>query len=276
MLIKLLITCLFFVGFLWSSAYIAFTSFEKAPTGTPYEENAWKMDGFSPAWTQTLEKNSAVDEAHAHEGQKSLKVTYPEGTVGPAENGGQAKLLLEPKAEYYASYYLRFSENFSWGGRHEGGKLPGLAAGDNCSGGMTCDGVNGFSARYMWRQGGRAVLYLYHMDKANKWGDDRELTFADGKPVIFPKNEWIHLVQRVKVNTVKDGLAQKDGEVQVWFNGQEVLNLDNIRFVSNKSKVDNMYFSTFHGGNTADWAPRETCWIWFDELKISDKKEDVL
>lgn len=265
-----------FLVLLFPLAVVEYTSFEKAPTGTPYVESSWEMDGFKAAWTQSLDKNSSVDDAFAFEGSKSLKVAYPEGKVGPGESGGQAKLMLEPRDEYYASYRLRFSDNFSWGGEHEGGKLPGLAAGDNCSGGMNCDGTNGFSSRYMWRKGGKAVLYLYHMDKPHKWGDDRELKYADGSDVIFPKGEWVHLVQRVKINTVKSGKAQKDGEVQVWYNGKEVLNLKNLRFVSNKNKVDNFYFSTFHGGNTHEWAPRNTCWIWYDDLKISDKKEDVL
>jgi hypothetical protein len=87
--------------------------------------------------------------------------------------------------------------------------------------------------------------------------------------------EWVHMIERVKINSVSNGKANPDGEVQVWFNGREVLNLKGLRFVNNQDKVDNFYFSTFHGGNSPDWAPENTCWIWYDDLVISDKKQDV-
>ena len=251
------------------------TGFENHAVGTPYTEEAWEKDGFEVALTQSMDKNSVTDDAHAFEGKQSLRMTYPKGKFGPDQNGGQAKLMLQPRSEYYASYRLRFSENFSWGGKDQGGKLPGLAGGENCSGGQKCDGTNGFSARYMWRKGGKAVLYLYHMDKPHKWGDDRELKFPDGTEVFFPKGEWIKLTERVKVNTISNGKANKDGEVQVWFNGKEVLNLKGLRLVSNETQVDNFYFSTFHGGNTKEWAPKNTCWIWYDDLIVSARKEDV-
>ncbi|AHM63338.1 polysaccharide lyase polysaccharide lyase family 14 protein [Flammeovirgaceae bacterium 311] len=252
------------------------TGFEEQPVGTAYDKSAWERDGFKVAWTQALEKNSAVDDQQRYEGSKSLKVTYPKGTFGPAENGGQAKLMLPPRQEYYASYRLRFSENFSWGGEHEGGKLPGLAGGDNCSGGQSCDGTNGFSARFMWRKGGKAVLYLYHMDKPHQWGEDIDLRQAGGQEVVFPRGEWVQLAERVKLNTISNGKANADGEVQVWYNGELVLNKKGLRFVSNQNGVDNFYFSTFHGGNTIEWAPQETCWIWYDDIKVSDNQADVM
>ena len=252
------------------------TSFEEQPVGTAYDKSAWERDGFNVAMTQALERNSAVDDQHASSGSKSLKVTYPKGKFGPDESGGQAKLKLEPRQEYYASYSLRFSDNFSWGGKDEGGKLPGLSGGDNCSGGQSCDGTNGFSARFMWRKGGKAVLYLYHMDKPHKWGEDIPLKHTNGREVIFPKGKWVKLTERVKLNTISNGKANADGEVQVWYNGEEVLNKKGIRFVTNHNQVDNFYFSTFHGGNSPEWAPRETSWIWYDDLKVSEEHADVL
>jgi hypothetical protein len=264
------------VSVAFTSMFTMGTGFEDQPVGTAYDKDAWGQDGFNVAWTQTLEKNSAVDSQQAFAGSKSLKVTYPKGTFGPDQNGGQAKLMLPPQKEYYASYRLRFSENFSWGGVHEGGKLPGLAGGDNCSGGQSCNGTNGFSARFMWRTGGKAVLYLYHMDKPHQWGEDIDLRHVTGKEVVFPKGEWVQLTERVKLNTISNGKANPDGEVQVWYNGEEVLHKKGIRFVSNLDGVDNFYFSTFHGGNSAEWAPRETCWIWYDEIKVSRNQAEVL
>lgn len=245
------------------------TGFERLPPGSPYGPDAWAGDGFDVAWVQALEASATVDGEWAAAGSRSLKVRYPEGGVGPEHSGGQAKLMLPPRREYRAAYWLRFGEDFSWGGAQKGGKLPGLAGGDNCSGGMRCDGTNGFSARYMWRGEGEAVLYLYHMDKPHKWGEDFPLTLGDGSPVIFPPGEWVHLEQRLRVNSVRAGEAVPDGEVQVWYNGREVLHLTGLRLVANDQQVDNFYFSTFHGGNTAEWAPRVDSWIWYDELNIA-------
>lgn len=260
--------------FIWERIYA--TGFDELPAGTPYTKNAWERDGFKVAWIQSLEKNAATDDQQAYGDGKSLKVTYPQGRFGPSESGGQAKLMLQPRQEYYASYRLRFSDNFSWGGDHEGGKLPGLAGGDNCSGGQSCDGTNGFSARFMWRKGGQAVLYLYHMEKPHKWGEDLPLRHANGQNVEFPKGQWVQLAERVKCNTITNGQANADGEVQVWYNGEEVLHKKNLRFVTNQDEVNNFYFSTFHGGNTPDWAPRETSWIWYDDLVIGEALSDVL
>ena len=82
------------------------------------------------------------------------------------------------------SYYLKFSDNFSWGTTSYGGKLPGLAGGASCSGGQMCDGTNGWSARFMWRGGGKLILYLYDMLKTDKYGEDHQLYVPDGSPNV--------------------------------------------------------------------------------------------
>lgn len=241
----------------------------------PYTNDIFKEDGFEVEWMENFDKTASIDSSQAYEGSKSLKVTYPKGTFGPHEGGGQAKIKLVPRNEYYASYWLRFSENFSWGGKIHGGKLPGLSGGRMCSGGMNCDGTNGFSARYMWNQNGNAILYLYHMDKEHKFGNALQLRYQNGFKVMFPKGKWIKLTERIKLNTVTNGIANNDGEVQVWYNDQEVLLEKGLRFVSNEDNIDSFYFSTFHGGNTAEWTPQDTCWIWFDKLIISPNRKDV-
>ena len=252
------------------------TGFEKFPAGTSYKNEVFREDGFEVEWMENFDKTAVVDSSYAFEGKNSLMVTYPKGAVGPHEGGGQAKIKLEPRNEYYASYWFRFSEDFSWGGKQQGGKLPGLSGGRMCSGGMHCDGTNGFSARYMWNENGSAVLYLYHMDKGKKFGNAIQLRHHNGFKVMFPKGKWINLTERVKLNTVTDSIANNDGEVQVWYNGKEVLHKTDIRFVSNEDKIDSFYFSTFHGGNSPEWAPLDSCRIWFDKLVISPNREDVL
>jgi hypothetical protein len=40
--------------------------------------------------------------------------------------------------------------------------------------------------------------------------------------------------------------------------------------------VDNLYFSTFHGGSSADWAPTVDCFTWFDDIVVSTHRKDVV
>lgn len=238
--------------------------FERPVQPGQFTEKDWEVyDGIRVAYVEGPERAS-IDESHAHSGKQSLRISYPEGSVGPSRGGHQAKILLEPAAEYCLSYWLRFGEDFSWGGAEHGGKLPGLAQGASCSGGMTCDGGNGFTARYMWRRDGAAVLYLYHMDKPDRWGEDFPLS-PGGEPFVFPPGEWVNLAQRVRINSGTDA----NGEVQVWVNGIPALDLDGLRFVTDGSGVDTFYVSTFHGGNTPEWSPRHDSFLWIDDVRIT-------
>ena len=240
------------------------TGFETGTDESAYAQNSWESDGFNPAWVQGFNQERAhIDTEQAHTGNSSLRIDYPAATYLPYSNGAQAPLIFTPRDEVYVSYWLRFSENFDWGGDNEGGKLPGLASGDLCSGGSTCDGTNGFSARLMWRPGGRSVLYLYHMDKPGTYGEDMALV-ANAEDVYFQQGQWYQITERVKINTGNNN----DGEVQVWINGEEALLRTDLRFVNDGSLVDTFYFSTFHGGNDASWAPSADCYIWYDDLRI--------
>ena len=251
------------------------SSFETYSVGTNFDDTQWEGEGFSPEWVSGLETRSEIDDDFAHSGSKSLKVKYPKDKYGTNNSGGQTKLNIQSKDEYYLSYWVRFDENFSWGNKKEGGKLPGLAAGDICSGGSTCNGNNGFTARYMWRGDGRATLYLYHMDKPDNDGEYFQLKKSDGSNVHFERGEWIHLVQRVKINTVSGGNANANGEIQIWVNNEEVLDIDGLRFVDNSDKIDVLYFSTFHGGGNSDWAPTRDSYTWFDDFLVTTDFDDI-
>jgi hypothetical protein len=247
-----------------------FTDFESRPQGTAYSLENWKTDGFiTDSWENGMTTRSIVDDSFSVSGKQSLRITYTKGGSGPQETGAQVSLVLPGRDQYYMSYWLRFSNHFSF---RSGGKLPGLAAGKLCSGGETCDGTNGFTARFMWETNGKAILYLYHMDKPGKWGDGSPLIFPSGERVTFEKGKWYHVMERVKINSSANNY---DGEVEVWINGQPVLLRKGVRFTSNGEKVDRFYFSTFHGGSGPDWAPIETCHTWFDDIIISENKKDV-
>ena len=246
------------------------TGFENNPGGTAYTLPVWVADGFlTDNWDNGMSTRSMIDTTVAAVGRKSLRITYPAGFSGPKGNGAQVSLILPGKDQYYMSYWLRFDPNFCF---KLGGKLPGLAAGKLCSGGQICDGTNGFTARFMWHADGKAILYLYHMDRKSQWGEDSPLVYPSGEQVAFERGKWYHMMERVKINS---SASRYDGEVEVWVNGKHVLLRKGLRFTSNGEKVDRFYFSTFHGGSGPDWAPTETCYIWFDDLAISTRRNDV-
>jgi|GEM_PF-5255302 hypothetical protein len=266
-----------------SAQIVGYADFEQFSSGTNFTRAHWQSAGFTVPWVNGFDANRAmIDGAHAHSGSKSLRLYYPKGQFGTANTGGQAPLMVPPQDEYFASYYVRFSEDFSWGTTSEGGKLPGLAGGSRCSGCATCTGSNGFTARLMWRPGGKAVIYLYHLDKVNPPCGDNYDIVVDGKTLYFEKGKWYKISQRVKVNSG----TNKDGEVEMWINDQHaqiklysgtlVDKLSGIQFVSNGDKVDALYFSTFHGGNSAEWAPMVDSYIWFDDIVISTNLADVV
>ena len=57
---------------------------------------------------------------------KTLRVTYPKGTVGPNEGGFQELKNLDPREEYYRSYRVRFEPDFDF---QLGSNRPGLTSG---------------------------------------------------------------------------------------------------------------------------------------------------
>lgn len=270
---KKLITVVFVLFAIVSYGQYYHTDFETQPVGTAYVRSYWQTDGFRTAtWDQGLATRTMIDNSTSVSGTKSLRVTYPANTYGPDINGFQLPLLVDPVDELYMSYWICFSENFTWGTTNYGGKVPGIAGGDNCSGGEYCVGTNGFSCRFMWRTGGKIGLYLYDMTKECYYGEDHELLHKDGTNVYFVPGQWLHIAERVKINSSS---TSSDGEIEVWVNGEQVLLLQNRKFVTNDDKCDKLYLSSFHGGDDETWCPLETCYIWYDDIKISTNKSDV-
>ncbi len=246
--------------------------FENHLTGTKYVKTAqlrdWDVIGSKDSWMS----KAVITRQEASLGNKSLRITY----LPEVRTGGSAVWNLPSKKEYYLSYRVKFADDFDFDGSgSSGGKLPGLGArgeqGDLCSGGQICNGDNGFSSRYMWREDGRAVLYLYHMDKPGKWGEDFQFKDSDGRKKFFERGKWHNLVQRVKIN---DG-DQANGEIEVWMDDERVLSLNKLRFVTNNQGIDTLYFSTFHGGNTDKWLPDRTVYSYWDDFVVSPNAADV-
>lgn len=252
-------------------------TFERPAAGGPYALGDWAEDGWTAPWALGMDERTLVDDTTpAHSGDKSLRVLYPEGRIGPEDSGAQAPFELAGAPEYYLSMWVRFDEDFSWGTSQYAGKTGlGLAGGAACSGGQVCDGTNGFSSRFIWRRAdGEAALYYYHMDHEDTYGDYISLE-QNGSVVHWPKGEWANVVQRVKVNSVTDGRANPDGEIEVFYNGESAGKVTGLRFVTNDDQVDNAYFASFAGGATAEFAPQNDSYVWYDDVKVSTDPADI-
>lgn len=234
----------------------------------------WQMR-WGTSWVQRTETAKIMREAELDDAH-SLVVSYLRGAVGPDQGGLQFPAFFAAMPDFVApgfdELYLRYRVYFEPGFDFvKGGKLPGLMGGGDSwarSGGNQPSGENGWTLRFMWREQGKVVVYSYLPQSANgkygnqQWGLDLPLKrhFTTGK--------WHTIEQRVKINEV----GQQDGELTVWFDGEQVLHLDDVtyRTADNEhGKIGGVYFSTFHGGNESTWAPALLSKARFSDFAIS-------
>jgi hypothetical protein len=168
-------------------------------------------------------------------------------------------LNLPPADEYELSYRVKFEQGFDF---RLGGKLPGLTSGgETFTGGIHPEKGEGWSARFMWREGGTAEQYLYEVDSKEEWGEGHGF-----EGVVLEPGKWYEFRQRIKLNA-PDG---RDGRIRAWINGEKVLDLKGLRLrIGGQGYIDSFYFSTFHGGQTPEWAPAHNSFARFDDIRIS-------
>lgn len=110
-------------------------------------------------------------------------------------------------------------------------------AGDGGSGGEgPPTGTNGWSSRlYVIREPSlpdgsyNMATYTYHIDQQNSYG---ETEFWD---VSVPRDRWHQLETYVKMNSVTDGVANYDGIVRCWVNGENAYERTDFRWRSDES-----------------------------------------
>ncbi|TVR72528.1 MAG: hypothetical protein EA408_06185 [Marinilabiliales bacterium] len=208
-------------------------------------------------------------------GNHSIRVKYPAGSVGPGEGGAQFPMVFAEipgmdrshYKEASLSYYLKFEEGFDF---RLGGKLPGLMGGGDSwgrSGGNQPDGTNGWTLRFMWRRNGQLVIYAYVPPSGNgkwgstRWGQDIDCGFF-AEPGI-----WHRIDQYVHAGTP----GKDDGKLKVWIDGEKMLSIDDMRFRDTEGEhgqIGGIFFSTFHGGNSDDWAPLHDSYMQFADFSI--------
>lgn len=239
---------------------------------TPLWVGEWHSEDWMTDWDVRNEKSWGFENLEVipdadERFEQILRVHYPAGSASPSVSrrngvalGGTqfyADLDLPPQNQLRLSYFVRFSENFDF---VKGGKLPGLFGGEGASGGTIPDGTDGFSTRFMWRRAGAGEVYAY-LPTSEDYG-----TSIGRGTWQFQPGVWYQLEQVVNLNQPD----RADGQIQVWVNGNLVLEQRDIRFRTVESlQIDGIFFSTFFGGGDASWATPQDVYVDFANFSVS-------
>ena len=259
-----------------SSSVIAFSSSISSVTNNPalynnnfqqhtagaYTAARFNSDwGFNPGASAGVADNRLsilVDPLDAN--NRVLRVTYRANQIG----GNSAAVFTYPipggpHSHLWLQYKVMFDSNFTW---VKGGKLPGLAGynGTKPTGCVNNSVLDGFSARFMWRENGNSFLYLYNPVKQDECGDYSSLAS------FFTKGRWYTITSYVELGTAN----QYNGKVTTYIDGDEVASVTGLLLRNSSSvSIDKFLFETFFGGSSSDWAPATDQYAYFDDISIS-------
>ncbi len=204
-------------------------------------------------------ENLAVDAST--DNRKSLRQKLAPASKGSTRSVARAGLT--PGKTYRLTQSVYFEPGFDWGGKNEGGKLGfGLGGGSAPTGGLVR--TDGFTLRFMWRgnKDGTAhiALYSYAADRGQKYGADYPLEGFDA-----PIGKWFELSMELTVNSAT-GVA--DGSVRAWADGVLRVERNNIAWQTSggQPSVQDLFYTTFYGGNDTSWSPDHTTHVRFSDV----------
>ncbi len=253
----------FIIEFKANDRYVLNIDFEQFALSdeSPLTRKMFNDNGINTSnWDNNLTSHGKIEEYNEN---KYLSIFSPEGSYGSKSSGLQLEINIPPGFEYEMQYDIMFDQVFSFGSEYRGGKLPGITAGKRCSG--VCDGSDGFAARFMWRRDGEGELYLCHLDQLSEYCDDYYFKNPTGDVFKFEKGRIYTISEYVRLNSEPDVY---DGQITVEVDDHQVLNVSNIRLVTNEDKIDTFYLSMFYGGSSAKWAASTDSYIYIDNIKL--------
>lgn len=221
------------------------------------------------------QKNGANDTVRLSVEDGGLRVLYPQGGNTSSHSGLQFLDHIpgtpdregqgEPIYEVYINYKVKFEKDFPW---QSGGKLPGVIASDQYGSKEDLS-----SLRLMWREAGNLEFYIHtpHEERTRLLWDngDAGLGHAAAKD-----DEWVDITMRVKMNTVANGTARADGELEGWINGEHAAFYDDVKIRGDEdTNINSLFFSTFYGGSSGSgdpqWWPPQDSTADFKDIQIS-------
>jgi hypothetical protein len=191
------------------------------------------------------------------EANRFLRVHLAAGQWGADDGGAQWRTAFPRRDEAVGSYRVRFAPDFPF---MRGGKLPGQAGGTSPTGCIgPPSGRDGFSARIMWRAGGRAVQYVYHPRQPEPCGQD--FPWSQG----FVPGDWHRVRTRVALNRPD----RNDGRIESWLDDRLVLDQTGLIFrTTPEIGLDHFLVAVFFGGKGPQWAPPIATFVDLDDFVI--------
>jgi hypothetical protein len=229
----MLLCCIFIAGMAVAQPAII-ESFDKSARPTCLAENL-------------LKKPTASIGPYGRNGTAGVRIQYEGFDLGSRRTVFSCPL---PKrgSEYTLSYDVRFDKNFQF---VKGGKLHGLGPQKIMSGG---DGTSpeGWSARVAFRPDGGIETYIYHQNQKGNFGEiDRAKDFKFEKGIMYKVSLY------VKVNSSANA---SDGVVRLYVDNKLLVERENLRLRAvngDAGLISRVLFSTFHGGGSPEWAPKD-------------------
>jgi hypothetical protein len=219
----------------------------------------------SYAYTQAVKDFGNIaqgwNDSRAHIVAKQCQIKLCRDSLS-ASGGMIAKYNIVPRAEYTATFELRFDADFEW---CTGGKLGlGFFIGDGAAGGSGCDGQGG-SARLVWHKHPRTgevylQAYAYHKDQKSRYGECFGRYPAEGSLVT---DQWYAVTLCVKSNTCHN----TDGRLKMIVSGYEVCDRAMAWTTDDKKRlIHRMEFATFRGGATDDYKSGSDTHVYYRKL----------
>lgn len=190
--------------------------------------------------------------------EKVLRASYE-----PFENGSRRILYRKSVSrsnEYTLSYRVKFADDFEF---VKGGKLHGMGPLKTTTG-CNAETKSGWSNRVMFGTGGTALLYIYEQDRPKRCGRG----VGTKSNFKFETGRWYSVSLYTKLNSRGD---RSDGQAKLYIDGKQVAQADNIRFrgeLGSGSDIQQLLFSTFHGGSSSLWSPSKTVKADFDDFMM--------
>lgn len=241
------------------------------------EERVWQgsleSDDWMKEWKVRPTKHFGLEDIQIIRSQSEvnfLRVSYPKGSATRSlsrklglPKGGAQFLTSAPTfsndgvEEATLTYSVRFAKDFQF---VKGGKLPGLYGGHRISGKDYPTGDDGFSTRLHWREDGDGEIKAYLPVKGGSAPEFGSQAFR------FQPGKWHHIRQKVVFNTPK----KTNGSLQMWFDGKLVIHESKVLYRTGPQlRIEGLFFCTFFGGGTKEWASRHDTFADFRDFSIT-------
>lgn len=202
---------------------------------------------------------------------KDATIVLPKGS-----GAGKKKVYSDTEKvgagkEAKASFDVQFEKGFDWNCT---GKVGGFFIGSGkASGGKRNNSKNGASVRFNWDKNGGAFAYAYVPRGTRKdqpddmQGKETQIKlFRDKFKGALSGGGWKNVELGVKLNTVKNGKAQRNGELTMRI-GDKTETVEGIVWRNdNNIKIEKLEIQPFHGGGKGKCATAQKT----STLKIRD------